>query len=104
MRKMGVDKNYEVQVYDEFVILGNTAVLHCHVPSFVREYVAVTGWVRGDDVRIQSHTDTDGRYSVFPTGELHIREARAEDGTAPYRCETRHRLTGETRLSAVAGR
>lgn len=45
-----------------------------------------------------------GRYSVFPTGELHIREARAEDGAEPYRCETRHRLTGATRLSAVAGR
>lgn len=45
-----------------------------------------------------------GRYSVFPTGELHIREARAEDGAAPYRCETRHRLTGETRLSGASGR
>ncbi|KAE8751988.1 hypothetical protein FOCC_FOCC001151 [Frankliniella occidentalis] len=84
--------------------MGNTAVLRCHVPSFVREYVTVTGWVRGDDLRINGDTDTGGRYSVFPTGELHIREARAEDGTAPYRCETRHRLTQESKLSTVAGR
>ncbi|XP_034252490.1 Down syndrome cell adhesion molecule-like protein Dscam2 [Thrips palmi] len=99
-----VRQHYEVQVYDEFVILGNTAVLRCHVPSFVREYVTVTGWVRGGDQRILGDADTGGRYSVFPTGELHIREARAEDGAASYRCETRHRLTGETRLSSVSGR
>lgn len=41
-------------MYDEFVISGNTAVLKCHVPSFVREYVTVTSWVRGNGERIVS--------------------------------------------------
>lgn len=53
-----VRQHYEVQVYDEFVILGNTAVLRCHVPSFVREYVTVTGWVRGGDHRIHSDVES----------------------------------------------
>lgn len=53
-----VRQHYEVQVYDEFVILGNTAVLRCHVPSFVREYVTVTAWVRGEGTRIHSDVDS----------------------------------------------
>ncbi|KAL3225819.1 hypothetical protein MRX96_025513, partial [Rhipicephalus microplus] len=39
-----VEQYYEVQVYDEFTIAGNTAVLRCHVPSFVRDDVIVMSW------------------------------------------------------------
>ncbi|KAH9368878.1 hypothetical protein HPB48_004377 [Haemaphysalis longicornis] len=39
-----VEQYYEVQVYDEFTIAGNTAVLRCHVPSFVRDDVVVVSW------------------------------------------------------------
>ncbi|XP_049954966.1 Down syndrome cell adhesion molecule-like protein Dscam2 [Schistocerca serialis cubense] len=83
---------------------GNTAVLRCHVPSFVRDYVAVTSWLRGTRDRIVTDIDTGGRYSVFSSGELHIRQVQPSDGVLAYRCETRHLLTGEHRLSAVAGR
>ena len=41
---------------------------------------------------------------VLPSGELHIRDVAPEDGYKSYRCRTKHRLTGETRLSATAGR
>ncbi|KAK8383761.1 hypothetical protein O3P69_015897 [Scylla paramamosain] len=37
--------HYEVQVYDQVVMTGNTAVLRCAVPSYVQEYVTVTSWV-----------------------------------------------------------
>ncbi|XP_046988374.1 Down syndrome cell adhesion molecule-like protein Dscam2 [Schistocerca americana] len=99
-----VKQFYELQVYDEFVVLGNTAVLRCHVPSFVRDYVAVTSWVRGARERITADVSTGGRYSVFASGELHIRHVTHADGALAYRCEARHRLTGETRLSTVSGR
>jgi hypothetical protein len=46
----------------------------------------------------------DGKYMVLPSGELHIRDVSPEDGYKSYRCRTKHRLTGETRLSATAGR
>ena len=46
----------------------------------------------------------DGKYLVLPSGELHIRDVSPEDGEKSYRCQTKHRLTGETRLSATAGR
>ncbi|KAL3211217.1 hypothetical protein MRX96_036600 [Rhipicephalus microplus] len=41
-----VEQYYEVQVqvYDEFTMAGNTAVLRCHVPSFVRVDIIVVSW------------------------------------------------------------
>lgn len=51
-----------------------------------------------------SVTGTDGKYLVLPSGELHIRDVGPEDGYKTYQCRTKHRLTGETRLSATKGR
>lgn len=41
---------------------------------------------------------------MLPSGELHIRDVGPEDGYKSYQCRTKHRLTGETRLSATKGR
>lgn len=46
----------------------------------------------------------DSKYLVLPSGELHIRDVGPEDGYKSYQCRTKHRLTGETRLSATKGR
>lgn len=34
---------------DESVLRGNTAILKCHIPSFVADYVFVSGWISNDD-------------------------------------------------------
>lgn len=100
-----VKQYYEVQVYDEYVVSGNTAVIKCHIPSFVRDYVVVTSWIRGNNKKIVTDIQTGGRYSVFSSGELHIRRVDSKDaGPVPYRCETRHTLTGEIWLSGMAGK
>ncbi|XP_049855120.1 Down syndrome cell adhesion molecule-like protein Dscam2 [Schistocerca gregaria] len=95
-------QRYEAQVHDEFVVTGNTAVLRCHVPAFAREFVDVTGWLRGEPpTELIADVASGGRFSAFPWGELHIREAGEQDGHAgPYRCRTRHRLSGAAALSA----
>ena len=46
----------------------------------------------------------DGKYVVLPSGELQIRNVGPEDGFKTYKCRTKHKLTGETKLSATAGR
>ena len=46
----------------------------------------------------------DGKYVVLPSGELQIRNVNKEDGEKTYQCRTKHRLTGETKLSATAGK
>ncbi len=41
---------------------------------------------------------------VLPSGELQIRNVSPDDGFKTYKCRTKHRLTGETKLSATAGK
>uniref|UniRef100_T1J817 Down syndrome cell adhesion molecule-like protein Dscam2 n=1 Tax=Strigamia maritima TaxID=126957 RepID=T1J817_STRMM len=94
---------YEVQVYDEYAIRGNTAVMRCHIPSFVKDYVSVMFWLEepasGGSTNV---IETGGRYLITATGELHIGHANTSDNANAYRCRTLHRLTGEMRLSAVS--
>lgn len=49
------------------MLVGNTGVLRCEIPTYVKEYVAVTSWVR------------DSTFNIFPTpdsGELSDRSSR----------------------------
>lgn len=43
-----VSQFYESQVYDEYVIKGNAAVLKCHLPSFIVDHVEITEWIDSD--------------------------------------------------------
>ncbi|GFQ65413.1 down syndrome cell adhesion molecule-like protein 1 [Trichonephila clavata] len=70
----------------------------------MKDYVAVTSWVRDDSRTIVASPERGGRYSIFPSGELHIRSANIEDGFKSYRCVTRNRLTGEVAPSTAAGK
>ncbi|XP_055624208.1 cell adhesion molecule Dscam2 isoform X50 [Toxorhynchites rutilus septentrionalis] len=107
-----VQQHYESEVNNVYVIRGNAAILKCSIPSFVSDFVSVVSW--NDDsgnvyryLGNDSHSDEleiDGKYMVLPSGELHIREVGPEDGYKSYQCRTKHRLTGETRLSATKGR
>ncbi|XP_026814898.1 Down syndrome cell adhesion molecule-like protein Dscam2 isoform X49 [Rhopalosiphum maidis] len=101
-----VNQLYTVNVMDESILRGNTAILKCHIPSFVADYVFVSSWTSddGDEYSINANHVYDGKYLVLPSGELHIRDVTPEDGTKSYQCRTKHRLTGETRLSATKGR
>nr|XP_044249305.1 Down syndrome cell adhesion molecule-like protein Dscam2 isoform X14 [Drosophila takahashii] len=99
-----VNQYYEAEVVSEYVIRGNTAVLKCTIPSFVADFLRVEAWVGSDGTEYAPEEDFDGKYLVLPSGELHIREVGPEDGYKSYQCRTKHRLTGETRLSATKGR
>lgn len=56
---------YETQVYDVFVTKGNTAVLKCHIPSFVKEYVTVMSWMRDDGHTIHPETASGNNVLMF---------------------------------------
>ncbi|XP_063226995.1 cell adhesion molecule Dscam2 [Bacillus rossius redtenbacheri] len=99
-----VQQKYEVQVYDEYVISGNTAVLRCQVPAYVAEYVMVTSWVQDGSVNIYPNTDTGGKYAVLTSGDLYIYNAGPSDGYKSYSCRTVHRLTSEVQTSTYPGR
>ncbi|XP_076390039.1 Down syndrome cell adhesion molecule 1 isoform X16 [Megachile rotundata] len=99
-----VSQFFVTEAENEYVIRANSAIMKCKIPSFVSEFVYVDQWVADDGTVYTTGDDYDGKYLVLPSGELHIRDVGPEDGYKTYQCRTKHRLTGETRLSATKGR
>ncbi|CAD1479844.1 unnamed protein product, partial [Heterotrigona itama] len=91
-----VRQKYEVQVRDAYVLPGNTGVLRCEIPTFVKEYVAVTSWVRDSAYNIFPTPKSDDRHHMLPTGELLVFSVTSSDAQSSYRCRTVHRVTGDT--------
>jgi len=63
-----VTQKYEVNVMDEYVLRGNTAILKCHIPSFVADFVIVVSWEDSD-----GGTITPGQTESYGTGFLSLR-------------------------------
>jgi Down syndrome cell adhesion molecule-like protein 1 len=55
-----VTQHYQVNVMDEHVLRGNTAIIKCHIPSFVADYVFVASWVEDEkkDIVPSNHYGT----------------------------------------------
>lgn len=47
-----VPQAYTVNVMDEAVLKGNSAILKCHIPSFVGDFIAVASWVEDEEREI----------------------------------------------------
>jgi len=50
-----VTQNYVVEVNNEHVIRGNSAVIKCSIPSFVADFVTVLSW----------NDNTENEYNIF---------------------------------------
>ncbi|KFM78043.1 Down syndrome cell adhesion molecule-like protein Dscam2, partial [Stegodyphus mimosarum] len=62
-------------------------------------------WMRDDGHIIHAEIASGGRYSVFPTGELYIRQAdQTLDGMRRYYCQTKHRISGAIKQSSSSGK
>lgn len=59
-----VQQFYQTRVIDEYVLLGNSVVLKCLVPSFVADFVQVVGWVDDNGNHIGSIVDKQGTYDL----------------------------------------
>ncbi|XP_078048429.1 cell adhesion molecule Dscam2 [Augochlora pura] len=94
--KAVVRQKYEVMVRDAFVMAGNTGVIRCDIPTFVKEYVAVTSWVRDSTFNIFPTPRGDDKYHMLPTGELLVFSVTSSDDRSSYRCRTVHHVTGDT--------
>lgn len=119
-----VNQKYTVQVHDEYVMPGNTAVLKCQVincvnrmmqiqpirrtrnrencmiialqvPSYMSDFVMVTAWVQDTGMHLYPNTDIGGKYTVLSNGELYINNASPSDAFKTYTCRTVNKLTGE---------
>lgn len=55
-------QNYITGAEDEYVILGNTAVIKCKVPSFVADFVSIESWISSDGQEYHRLSDKYGTY------------------------------------------
>lgn len=55
---------YEAQVYDEYVIKGNAAVLKCNIPSFVSDHVEITEWIDSNGGQYSRDIDIGTLYAA----------------------------------------
>ncbi|XP_018307185.1 Down syndrome cell adhesion molecule-like protein Dscam2 isoform X2 [Mycetomoellerius zeteki] len=94
--KAVVRQKYEVQVRDAYVLAGNTGVLRCEIPAFVKEYVAVTSWLKDSAFNIYPSAESGEKHHMLPTGELLIFSVTPADAHSTYRCRTVHHVTGDT--------
>nr|XP_037276464.1 Down syndrome cell adhesion molecule-like protein Dscam2 [Rhipicephalus microplus] len=106
-----VAENFVPVVQDVYAIRRNAAVLRCHLPEAVKDYITVVSWMRSDGVVVGSRgiagqPGAEGRYAMLPTGELVARGlgATASEAFFTYRCQVRNDFTGQTRLSDTAGK
>lgn len=60
-----VNQHYEVQVYRAHVLIGNTAVLSCVIPPYVKDHVSVTSWFRDDSILLPGRADMS-EYLLYP--------------------------------------
>lgn len=56
-----VSQSYKVNLWEESVLRGNSAILKCHIPSFVTEFVMVTSWIisEGDTDEMEINLESD---------------------------------------------
>lgn len=98
-----MNQNYDVQVYAEYVSIGNTALLRCHISAHASNYVMVTSWTQDDIIHFYPNVDSGGKYLVLGNGDLYINNVDSSDGFKSYTCRTVHKLTGETKASSFPG-
>ncbi|XP_071039988.1 cell adhesion molecule Dscam1-like [Parasteatoda tepidariorum] len=89
---------YEIQLFDEFVLRGNIAVLHCPVPSYVSDYVKVASWERMDGFIITPNI-ISGKYGMLDNGDLYIKDSSEHDNTYQFRCQVENSITKDKHVS-----
>ncbi|KAK3107290.1 hypothetical protein FSP39_011199 [Pinctada imbricata] len=91
-------KTSNLQLSDEWVMRGGTAVFKCIInPHYVKQYLKVVSWTQGTKPIYAGE-----RVSILDDGELHIRDIRDADRYTTYRCVARNILTLEEKTSAFA--
>lgn len=52
-----VGQAYAVNVMEEYVLKGNSAIVKCHIPSFVSDFVTVSAWILDETDEVYPTTD-----------------------------------------------
>ncbi|XP_070137489.1 cell adhesion molecule Dscam1 isoform X2 [Drosophila bipectinata] len=95
-----VRRQFHVHVENTEVYLGNSALIKCAIPEYVRPYVRVASWHRGEEILLPDLSDVAGRYVVLSaSGDLYVRSVRSEDALMKFSCLVTNTLNGERQRS-----
>ena len=53
-----VAHKFSASVFDAYAVRGNSALLRCHIPANVRDFVRVSSWTRQDGVTVGTLGET----------------------------------------------
>ena len=104
MKKIVTKEKYDINVYDEYVIAGNTAILRCQIPDDMKNYTVVTSWIQDESIHIYPNSQLGGKYMISDNGDLYINNVNQVDEIKSYTCQTLNRLTGKIKTSIYPGR
>uniref|UniRef100_A0A182PJB8 Ig-like domain-containing protein n=1 Tax=Anopheles epiroticus TaxID=199890 RepID=A0A182PJB8_9DIPT len=76
-----VSQYYEVDVNKEHVILGNSAIFKCLIPSFVADFVDVVSWTSGDEQE-ETHVYSADAYVIAQYYDVDVNKEYAIRGNA----------------------
>uniref|UniRef100_A0A182WFX6 Ig-like domain-containing protein n=1 Tax=Anopheles minimus TaxID=112268 RepID=A0A182WFX6_9DIPT len=76
-----VSQYYEVDVNKEHVILGNSAIFKCLIPSFVADFVEVVSWTSGDEQE-ETHVYSADSYVIAQYYDVDVNKEYAIRGNA----------------------
>lgn len=60
-----VTQFYMTEAENEYVILRNSAVLKCKIPSFVADFVHVEAWINAEDGTVLTPSNDSSAYGYF---------------------------------------
>ncbi|XP_065289345.2 cell adhesion molecule Dscam2-like [Dermacentor albipictus] len=100
-----IQQEYEVNVHDGFATRGSTAVLTCQIqPAAAKDYTSVLSWLRDDKYLITAESQTQGKYALYPSGELYIHDVDERDAERSYRCQVLDHTTNATKANTRPAR
>lgn len=61
---------FKTSSIEEYVIVGNDALMKCIIPSFVSDWVSVVGWEDSEGDRYHRARQAPGNTAVFPSSNV----------------------------------
>lgn len=67
-----VQQTFEIRVIDEFILLGNSAIMKCLLPSFVADFIHVISWlvIDTDEFSEISYSNSNFGKEIFKAAPL----------------------------------
>ena len=67
---IAVRQKYETEADNEYVILGNSAIMKCEIPSFVSDLIEVVSWQDDSGNIYPAHDDIFGNFFIQVVVEI----------------------------------